>query len=84
MKTIVVDAALRDKLLAAGDVAEIQDDLGRVIGRFVAVPPPVVYVLDEELPSDEELDRRMREGRNYTAEEVIERIRSLKGRRNAS
>ena len=36
MTTIVVDAALRAKLLAAGRVAELRDENGAIIGRFVA------------------------------------------------
>jgi hypothetical protein len=78
MSTIVVDAAMRAKLLAAGDLAEIRDERGQVIGRFVATPPPVVYVMEGELPSDEEIDRRLREGRSYSTEEVMERLRSLR------
>jgi len=80
MSTIVVDAAMRAKLLAAGDLAEIRDESGQVIGRFLAAPPPVIYVMEGELPSDEEIDRRLREDRSFTTEEVMERLRSLRGR----
>lgn len=78
MSTIVVDKAMRAKLLAAGDLAEIRDESGQVIGRFLAAPPPVVYVMEGELPSDEEIDRRLREGRGFSTEEVLERLRSLR------
>jgi hypothetical protein len=81
MQKIVVDAALCEQLLAIGDVAEFQDESGRVIGRFVAAPLPVDYIGDEELPSDEELDRRMRESPRFTTEQVVERLRSLRGSR---
>jgi hypothetical protein len=57
-----------------------QDSSGRVIGRFVAVPLPEEY-LDEEFPSDEELDRRLRESPRYTTDQVLERLRSLRGSR---
>jgi hypothetical protein len=77
MKTIVVDASLRDQLLAAGEVAELKDASGRVLGRFVAVPP-AVYVVEGELPSEEELDRRTRESRRFTTDQVIERLRTLR------
>jgi hypothetical protein len=80
MQKIVVDAALRDQLVAVRDVAEFQDSSGRVIGRFVAVPLPEEY-LDEEFPSDEELDRRLRESPRYTTDQVLERLRSLRGSR---
>lgn len=78
MSTIVVDAAMRAKLLAAGDLAEIRDEHGQVIGRFLAAPPPVVYVMEGELPSDEEIDRRLREDRGFTTDEVMERLRTLR------
>jgi hypothetical protein len=81
MSTIVVDQAMRAKLLAAGDLAQIRDEHGQVIGRFLATPPPVVYVMEGELPSDEEIDRRLREGRSFTPEEVMERLRSLRGQK---
>lgn len=81
MSTIVVDKAMRAKLLAAGDLAEIRDESGQVIGRFLAAPPPVVYVMEGELPSDEEIDRRLREDRSFTTEEVMQRLRSLRGQK---
>jgi len=78
MQKIVVDAALRDQLLAVRDVAELQDGSGRVIGRFVAAPSTAGQFADDDFPSDEELDRRMREGRSFSADEVMERLRSLR------
>ena len=77
MKSIVVDGPLRDELLAAGEVAELKDSSGRVLGRFVAVPP-TVYVVEGDLPSEEELDRRLRESRRFTTDQVIEHLRSLR------
>ena len=59
MITIVVDAALRAKLLAAGEMAEFRGEDGAVIGQFVAAngtSPPV----DFDDVTDEELDRRAR------------------------
>jgi hypothetical protein len=80
MKPIVVDAAHRDKLLAATDVAEVRDDSGKVIGQFVPKSLSIVHVVEGELPSDEELDRRMREGRSFTTQEVLERLHELRGK----
>ena len=77
MKTIIVDGPIRDQLLAAGEVAELKDSPGRVLGRFVALPP-AVYVVEGELPSEEELDRRTRESRRFTTDQVIEHLRSLR------
>jgi hypothetical protein len=77
MKTIVVDAALRDRMLVVGKKAVIQDTTGKVIGRFLASPNGDESA-DDQFPSDEELDRRTRESPRYTAEQVMERLRSLR------
>lgn len=81
MSSIVVDAATRDLLRAGGQVT-VKDDKGAILG--VVIPtiagqptPPPGYVIDGEWPSDEEIDRRMREGKRYTIEQVLERLRSL-------
>ena len=37
-----------------------------------------LYLVEGEWPSDDELDRRMREGKRYPAEDVQERLRKLK------
>jgi hypothetical protein len=36
------------------------------------------YVVEGEWPSDEEIDRRLREGRRFSAAQVEERLRKLK------
>jgi hypothetical protein len=77
MAAVVVDAATREKLLTAGDVVEVKDEAGQVIGKFVAGPNPVIFVAEGMDISDEELDRREREGRNCSVEEVMERLRGL-------
>jgi hypothetical protein len=77
MTRIVVDAALRNKLLAAGEVAEFRDEAGELIGRFVAAngdwPPTEVDDV-----SDGELDRREREEPRFTTEQVLDRLRRLR------
>lgn len=78
MNAVVIDTATRDKLLAAGGEVEVRDESGAVIGKFVKVTRMGKYLIEGEWPSDEELDRRSREGRTFTAAEVEERLRKLK------
>ena len=77
MTQIVVDRAMRDKMLQATDGAELVDDFGTVIGTFLPplpqshaagwMPPPL---------SEDELQRIL-SGPRYTTEEVLEHLRSL-------
>lgn len=97
MSAIVVNAELPDKLLAAGQVVEIRDEAGQLLGQFTAAPmlgeirdetgqvilrfpaaEPTVYVMEGDWPSDEEIERRVREDPRYTPEQVMERLRSLR------
>ena len=82
MSTIVIDAATRDKLLAAGGVVEFRDEAGNLVGRFARTdgPPdaPPGYEIVGDWPSDEEIDRRLRESKRYSAAEVEERLRRLR------
>jgi hypothetical protein len=77
MNAIVVDTILRDQMLAAGKEAVIKDATGKVIGRFLAAANGS-ELAEDEIPSDEELDRRTRESPRYTAEQVMERLRTLR------
>ena len=77
MASVVVDAATREKLLAGGDLVEVKDEAGTVIGKFVAGPNPLIFVAEGMDISDEELDRRERDERGYSPEEVMERLRRL-------
>ena len=74
MSTVVIDAATRDKLLAAGGLVEFRDEAGNLIGRFARTDgsptPPPGYEIVGEWPSDEEIDRREREGKFRSAAEV--------------
>ena len=76
MKTIVVNEAIRDQMLAAGKEAMIQDPTGRIIGRFLAETSNASDEID--WPSDEELDRQLRESPRFTPAQVMERLRSLR------
>jgi hypothetical protein len=80
MSTIVVDAGLRNKLLAAGATAEIRDESGSLIGRFVA-DPRALYEIEGPEVTDEELDRRMLEDREYSPEQVMQRLWDLRNAR---
>ena len=78
MSTVVVDAALRDKLLAVGKAAELRDESGQLLGRFVAASPADLYEIEGPEVSDEELERSVREDPRYTPEQVMERLRGLR------
>jgi hypothetical protein len=78
MTAIVVDKVTSDKLRSANDVSEIRDESGKLLGRFVPAPASVIYIVEGEIPSDEELSRRMREGKRHTPEQVMQRLQELK------
>jgi hypothetical protein len=79
MPNIVVNAELRAKLLAAEGVAVLRDEAGNVIGRFVPQSHDLAAAKYEaDNVTDEELDRREREDRRFTAEQVRERLRGLR------
>jgi len=78
MSTVVVDAAFREKLLAVGSGAELRDESGQLLGRFVAASPAELYEIEGPEVSDEELDRREREDPSFTADQVMERLRELR------
>lgn len=79
---IVVDAVLREKLLAAAGEVEFRDESGALLARGtrpLGPPvPPSGYVIEGEWPSDEEIARSLREDKRYTTEEVIEYLRRLR------
>ena len=60
MSTIVIDAVLRERFLAAGGVVEVRDESGELVGKFYRSGPPIA--------SDEMHRRRRKEF--YTAGEV--------------
>lgn len=80
MTTIIVDAGLRDKLLASGRVPELRDDAGNLIGQFVAKAELGLVTADDPPDvTDDELDPREREEPRFTADHVLERLRVLRG-----
>ena len=77
MTTIVVDAVLRDKLVAAGGIAEFRGEDGTIIGRFVAAEGTSPDA-DLDDVTDEELDRRALEEPRFTTEQVLDHLRRLR------
>jgi hypothetical protein len=79
MSTIVVDAALRDRLLAASAEAEIRDEQGRKLGRFIPeINPEQFTVPGLDLSPAELARRRAPDAKTYTTAEVLDHLRSLK------
>lgn len=82
MSVIVIDAATRDKFLAAadGETVEVRDETGEVVGRFIRQQSqnPDDYEFLDEPASEEEIERRRRESPRYTAAQVEERLRRLR------
>jgi hypothetical protein len=78
MNRIVIDANLPSVLLQAAEPAELCDESGRVIGRFLPQPDPAEYGPLEPQVSEEELERRDRSnGKRYTTAEVLRHLESL-------
>ena len=78
MSQITVDSALADKLHELGNVVQLCDPKGRVLGQFV----PQVDMADWEPVSpeifEEELDRRAKSTeRRYTTAEVLAYLENL-------
>lgn len=78
MNAVVVDAPTRDRLIGAGGETLVRDEAGTIIGRFTRFTRIGEHLIEGEMPSDEELNRRVREGRRYSTVEVLERLQKLK------
>jgi hypothetical protein len=79
MSRIIVDAALREKLLGAFGGAELRDEQGHKLGRFVPEYDPSLFEIPDLELSTEELARRLApDARTYTTGEVLAHLRSLK------
>jgi hypothetical protein len=76
---IVIDAAMKEKLLAAGGSADLYDEAGQFLGRFVIRNDPSLCERPELDISEEELRRRLApDAKTYTTAEVLAYLRSLK------
>ena len=77
MTQILVDRAMRDKMLESLDGAEFVDDTGTVVGSYIPPLPPSYDSQWRPPPmSAEELERAL-SGPRYSTEEVLEHLRSL-------
>lgn len=81
MSTVVLDAATREKLLAAGGEVVFLDESGHVLGVYKKAPnldDLKKLVVDGEWPTDDELDRIERAGGpTYTTAQVLTYLRGL-------
>jgi hypothetical protein len=76
MTTIVVDAAMRAKLVSATSVAEVRDEDGTLIGRFVPVREDVGE-LDHGLTPQELEQSLSPDCKTYSTAEVLAHLRGL-------
>jgi hypothetical protein len=78
MTQIVIDAALEKKLHALSEVAELCNESGRVIGRFLPAVDLSHYEPLEPQISKEELERRKHSNeKRYTTAEVLAYLEKL-------
>lgn len=79
MSQITVDAALRDKLLGTFSEAELRDDQGRLLGKFVPTPDLTFFEIPGlDLPPEEVRRRLAPDAKTHTTAEVLRYVRSLK------
>ncbi|HEY3967922.1 MAG TPA: hypothetical protein VGM05_25390 [Planctomycetaceae bacterium] len=71
MTKVIVDPTTGAKLALARDPLELCDDSGHVFGHFIPLPEGNGQSLMEPQVSDEELDRRAREGGGRTLDEIL-------------
>jgi len=71
MTKVVVDPATRAKLLDARNPMELCDDSGHVLGHFIPIAADSTQLSLDPQVSDEELDRREREGGGRSLREIL-------------
>jgi hypothetical protein len=75
MTQVIVDEALRAKLLDLTRPLELCDSSGRVLGRFLPVLDPALYEGLEPQISEEEIQRRKQnKGKTSSTAEVLARL----------
>jgi hypothetical protein len=78
MNQIILDASLASKLSAVGQVVELCDPSGKVLGRFVPLIDMSQWEPVSPDISEEELDRRSQSNeRTYTTAEVLAYLEKL-------
>jgi len=71
MTRVVVDPLTCAKLVNAQNPLELCDESGHLLGRFFPAVDPSLYEMLEPGVSDEELDRREREGGGRSLREIL-------------
>ncbi len=77
MTQILVDRAMRDKMLQSVDGAEFVDDSGTVIGVFISARPQEYDPGVIPPINDKELQRLLAAPGRHSTEEVLAYLRSL-------
>ncbi len=74
MDFVVVDQGTKEKLTAPGDAVEIRDSSGQVLGYFLPPGKSISYEkVDIDIGiSEEELDRRSKEGGGRSLHEIMD------------
>ena len=71
MTKLIVDPATRMKLAEARNALELCDDDGHVLGHFIPIASGSQRSSTEPLVSNDELDRREREGGGRSLREIL-------------
>jgi hypothetical protein len=78
MSQIVLDATASSQLREVGQVVELRDPQGQLLGRFIPAIDPSEWEALSPGVSEEELDRRERSGeKRYTTAEVLAYLEKL-------
>jgi hypothetical protein len=77
MTRVIVDEALRGKLLNLLQPLELCDVTGKVLARVTPVADAPAYEPSEPQVSEEELRRREQSNKWYTSEQVFAHLKSL-------
>jgi hypothetical protein len=78
MTQVIVDDALRSKLLNFSQPLQFCDDSGRVLGRFVPEPDLSEWETASPDISEEELQRRLNSNeKRYSTAEVLAHLEQL-------
>ncbi len=78
MTQVLVDEALRAKLLDLTRPLELCDSSGRVLGRFLPVLDPALYEgLEPDISEAEIQARKQNKGKTYSTAEVLAQLEKL-------
>jgi hypothetical protein len=79
MTRVTIDADVLAKLKSIGDVAELCDEAGRVVGLFTPMADRSLYKQVEPPVSEEELDRIEKEGGGRPLREILDDLEKKHG-----